>query len=87
MASEDKTALKTCGKGYSYLFAIALTGLLCWQSNAIKYSKADGWEWQTKEVPAHVLYGYLFLVASTLGFDTDKLASAVGRTLSEKEEE
>lgn len=75
-----KTSL---GKGYAYLFAIAVTALLCWQSVDVKYTKSDGLEWQTKEVPVHLLVGYLFLVGSSLGFNTDALAVALGNALSQ----
>lgn len=73
---------KTLGKGYAYLFSIALTGLLCWQSVDAKYSSKSGLDIHTKDVPVHVLGGYLFLVASALGFNTDKLAIALGSALS-----
>lgn len=73
----------TLGKGYAYLFAIAITGLLCWQSVDIKSTKNEGLEWHTKEVPVHLLAGYVFLVASSLGFNTDAIAVALGNALSQ----
>jgi hypothetical protein len=73
---------KTLSKGYSYLFAVALTVLLGFQGLDGKVSSAHGIEIKTKEVPMLVLGGYIFLVAGALGFDTDSLAAAFGNALS-----
>lgn len=74
-----KTAL---GKGYSYLFALALTGLLVWQSASISYDKEKGWTLATRDLPMTLLIPVLGLIATALGLPTDTLASGVGKILT-----
>lgn len=70
------------GKGYSYLFATVLTALLAWHSFNVKYSKANGLEVETKDIPTGLLVGYIFLVGGALGINTDPLAEKLGKFLS-----
>lgn len=76
----------TLGKGYSYLFAILLTALLGWSSITFKYSRSQGLEVTTRDLPAHILIGYLILVGGALGINTDKIASSLGAALSSGKE-
>lgn len=70
------------GKGYAYLFSIALTALVCWQSVEIKYTKNNGLELQTKEIPVHVLAGYAMIMGALAGIDTNRMATTLGNFLS-----
>lgn len=70
------------GKGYSFLFSIALTALLAWQSCDLKYSKADGWELKTRDVPLALLLPCLLLIAGALGINTDPIAQKMGSVLT-----
>lgn len=70
------------GKGYSYLFATVLTALLAWHSFTVKYTKNDGLEVQTKDIPTGLLVGYIFLVGGALGINTDPIAEKLGNLLS-----
>lgn len=72
------------GKGYSYLFSILLTCLLAWQSVDVKYSKTQGWEAKTKDVPIALLIPCLFLIAGALGINTDPLAKKVTAILDKE---
>lgn len=71
----------TLGKGYSYLFAILLTALLGWSSITFKYTRSEGLEITTRDLPTHILIGYLFLVGGSLGLNTDKIAESLGSVL------
>lgn len=73
-----KTALS---KGYSYLFAILLTALLGWSSISLKYNRVNGIDITTRDVPPHILIGYLLLVGGSLGLNTDKIAETLGSVL------
>lgn len=77
---------KQLGKGYSFLFSLAITGLLAWQSINIKYTRAQGWELQSKEVPIALLIPCALLIAGALGINTDPLAQKLGSILSSKNE-
>lgn len=70
------------GKGYSYLFALALTGLLVWQSASIGYDREKGWSLATKDLPLTLLIPVLVLIGTALGLPTDTLASSVGKVLT-----
>lgn len=70
------------GKGYSFLFSIALTALLAWQSVDVKYSKADGLELKTRDVPLALLLPSLILIAGALGINTDPIAQKFGGLLT-----
>lgn len=72
------------GKGYSFLFSIALTVLVAWQSCDVKYSDQRGLEIQTRDVPLAILVPSFFLIAGALGLNTDPLAQALGRFLSKE---
>ena len=78
-----KTSL---GKGYSYLFAILLTALLTWSSITFKYNRAQGLDVTTRDVPPHILIGYLILVGVALGINTDKIAASLGTVLNSGKE-
>ena len=70
------------GKGYSYLFAIALTTLIAGQSVNISLKNGkDGLEWAiaTRELNTQVFYPYVMLIAAILGVPTDALALAFGK--------
>lgn len=71
----------TLGKGYSYLFVILLTILLGWSSINLKY-RSQGVNIETRDVPVHILIGYLVLVGGILKINTDKAAGVLGQFLS-----
>lgn len=74
--------IKQLGKGYSFLFSLAVTALLVWQSVNIKYNKNEGWQLESKEVPLALLIPCAFLIAGALGINTDPLAQTLGKILS-----
>lgn len=74
--------IKQLGKGYSFLFSLAVTGLVIWQSVNVKYNKSDGWQLESKEVPITLLIPCALLIAGTLGINTDPLAQKLGKFLS-----
>lgn len=78
--------IKQIGRGYSFLFSLAITALLAWQSINVKYSRATGWELESKEVPIALLIPSAFLIAGALGINTDPLAQKLGKILSSKDE-
>jgi hypothetical protein len=83
--SEKKIA--TVGKGYSYLFAIFLTGLVALQSvNLSVENDADKLQIKisTRELQAHIFIPYVTLIASILGLNTDSIAMAIGRFLNQE---
>lgn len=95
MHSNDQAQYRICpldcpnraskiGKGYSYLFAMILTALLAWHSCTVKYSKHDGLEVSTRDIPTGLLVGYVLLVAGALGINTDPLAELVAKFLERK---
>ena len=69
------------GKGYSFLFSLALTALLAWQSVDLKYSRIDGLEIKTRDVPLALLLPSLILIAGALGINTDPIAQKFGGLL------
>lgn len=73
------------GKGYSFLFALALTGLLTISSFDFRYSRDKGWEVSTRDIPLLVLIPSLFLIAGALGINTDPIAERLGAILSKGE--
>lgn len=77
---------KQMGKGYSYLFAIALTTFLGFQAIHFK-ADSDHWEISLSPVPVQIWIPGVTLIASVLGLDTDKLAEALGVLLSGKRDE
>ena len=78
--------IKQLGKGYSFLFSLAVTALLAWQSVDVKYTRDDGWVFQSKEVPIALLIPCALLIAGALGINTDPLAQKLGSILSSKDD-
>lgn len=76
--------IKQIGKGYSFLFSLAVTALLAWQSVDVKYTRNGGWELESKEVPIALLIPCALLIAGALGINTDPLAQKLGSILSSK---
>lgn len=74
------------GKGYSYLFSIILTGILLSLRFDLKYSRINGTEFETKDVPPHLTIGLIILIGSSLGVKTDGIADTVGKLLSSGQE-
>ncbi|WP_143755419.1 hypothetical protein [Gloeocapsopsis sp. IPPAS B-1203] len=70
------------GKGYSFLFSIALTVLLVWQSCDVKYSDQTGLEIKTRDVPLAILVPSFLLIAGALGINTDPIAQKLGNILT-----
>jgi hypothetical protein len=70
------------GKGYSFLFSIALTVLLAWQSCDVMYSRSKGLEVKTRDIPMAIFLPSFFLIAGALGLNTDPIAQTLGRFLS-----
>lgn len=69
------------GKGYSFLFSLALTLLLAWQSVNVEYSKTEGWRVKTRDVPLALLLPSMLLIAGALGINTDPIAQKLGSVL------
>lgn len=72
---------KHLGKGYSFLFAIALTGLLGFSSLEFKYSRDKGVEVSSRDIPLVILIPGVFLIAGALGINTDPIAALLGAFL------
>lgn len=72
------------GKGYSFLFAIAVTALLGFSGLDLRYSKHKGLELSTKELSPWILVAGTFLIAGAPGINTDPLAQTLGSILSRK---
>lgn len=72
------------GKGYSFLFAIAVTVLLAFSGLDLRYSKDKGLELSTKDLSPWLLVAGTFLIAGALGINTDPLAQTLGSILSRK---
>jgi hypothetical protein len=70
------------GKGYSFLFSVALTVLLVWQSVDVKYSSQGGLEVKTRDIPLGILLPSFLLIAGALGINTDPIAQKLGSFLS-----
>ena len=77
--------IKQLGKGYSFLFSLAVTALLAWQSVDVKYTRNDGWQLASKEVPIALLIPCALLIAGALGINTDPLAQKLGSILSKND--
>jgi hypothetical protein len=75
---------KQLGKGYSFLFAIALTGLLGFSSLEFKYSRDRGVEVSSRDIPLVILIPGVFLIAGALGINTDPLAQLLGAFLDRR---
>lgn len=78
--------MKQLGKGYSFLFSLAVTALLAWQSVDVKYTRDGGWSLASKEVPIALLIPCTLLIAGALGINTDPLAQKLGSILGSKDE-
>ena len=74
--------IKQLGKGYSYLFAFALTAILASQAIGFRASKKDGWAFENHEMSPWILIPCCLLIAGALGVNTDPLAEALGKWLS-----
>lgn len=82
-SSREKTA--TIGKGYSYLFAIALTFFVALQSIEASFSSegdAVKIKIATREVNTQIFFPCVALIATILGVNTDSIALAFGQFLS-----
>lgn len=75
---------KQLGKGYSFLFAIALTGLLGFSGLDMKYSRSSGVEVSSRDIPPLVLIPGVFLIAGALGINTDPIAQLLGAFLDRR---
>ncbi|WP_414755581.1 hypothetical protein [Anabaena sp. CCY 9910] len=76
------------GKGYSYLFAIALTAILVSQSIGIKFQTNSKREFnisiESRELNAQLFTAGVGLIATILGLPTDAIALAIGKFLSKE---
>ncbi|PHJ59570.1 hypothetical protein VF14_08830 [Nostoc linckia z18] len=74
------------GKGYSYLFAAVLTGLLVGQSLniSLKFNNSgfEKFDIATRELNGAIFYPCVALIAAILGLPTDAIALALGHFLS-----
>ena len=75
---------KQLGKGYSFLFAIALTALLGFSGLNLKYSRESGVEVSSRDIPLVLLLPGVFLIAGALGINTDPLAQLLGAFLDRR---
>jgi hypothetical protein len=75
---------KQLGKGYSFLFAIALTALLGFSGLDFKYSRERGVEVSSRDIPPLVLIPGVFLIAGALGINTDPIAQLLGAFLERR---
>ena len=78
------------GKGYSYLFALFLTGLISSQSVDINFKFNSSGEFKfaiaSRELNTQIFYPCVVLIAAILGLPTDAVALAVGRFLTKGHE-
>lgn len=78
------------GKGYSYLFALFLTGLIGSQSVDISLkfdnSGLKKFDIASRELNAQIFYPCVGLIAGILGLPTDAIALAVGHFLTKGRE-
>jgi hypothetical protein len=72
------------GKGYSFLFAIALTALLGFSGLTIHYSRERGIEISSRDIPPYVLIPGVFLIAGALGINTNPIAQLLGTFLDRR---
>ena len=72
---------KQLGKGYSFLFAIALTVLLGLSGFELRYSRDKGVEASSRDIPLVILIPGVFLIAGALGINTDPIARVLGAFL------
>ena len=77
---------KKMGKGYSYFLALVLTMFLGSQSLRLKVD-GNGWEIGVEPVPMHVFIPGIAVIASVLGFETDRLMSGFGGLLTKGEKD
>lgn len=75
---------KQLGKGYSFLFAIALTVLLGFSGLEFRYSRDKGVEVSNRDIPLVILIPGVFLIAGALGINTDPLAQLLGAFLDRR---
>ncbi|WP_138503400.1 hypothetical protein [Nostoc sp. PA-18-2419] len=79
------------GKGYSYLFAIALTSIIASQSVNVQFKINSKSEFEasvaTRELNTQIFLPCVILIAAILGLPTDAIALAVGKILTSKEPE
>jgi len=71
-------------KGYCFLFSISITALLAWQSIDLQYTKGNGLELKTRDVPLALLLPSMLLIAGALGINTDPIAQKLGAALTDK---
>ncbi|MBW4675929.1 MAG: hypothetical protein KME52_18480 [Desmonostoc geniculatum HA4340-LM1] len=78
------------GKGYSYLFAVVLTGLLVGQSVdiSLKFNNSgfERFAIASRELNAQIFYPCVALIAAILGLPTDTIALALGHFLTKERE-
>ncbi len=77
------------GKGYSYLFALALTAVIASQSVNVQFKfNKSGIEFAiaTRELNAQIFYPCVVLIAGILGLPTDAIALALGQFLTKGRE-
>lgn len=78
------------GKGYSYLFAIALTTFIAVQSIDLKFKTNSSGDFEiaiaTRELNTQIFLPCVGLIAGILGLPTDAIALALGQLLSKGRE-
>ncbi|MBD2489016.1 hypothetical protein [Aulosira sp. FACHB-615] len=76
------------GKGYSYLFAIVVTGLIVFQSINIEFKTDKSGDYHlsvaSKDLNVQLFTAGVGIIATILGLPTDAIALAVGSLLSGK---
>ena len=79
------------GKGYSYLFALALTTVIVSQSININFKTNYKGDFEiaiaTRELNTQIFIPCVILIAGILGLPTDAIALAFGKILTSKEPE
>lgn len=73
---------KELGKGYSFLFAIALTALLGFSGLQFRYSQEKGVDISSRDIPLVILIPGVLLIAGALGINTDPIAQVLGAFLN-----
>lgn len=78
------------GKGYSYLFAIALTAVVASQSLFISFETNKAGDFKiavhSRELNAQIFIPCVALIAGILGLPTDTIALALGQILTKGRE-
>jgi hypothetical protein len=85
VTAKDIPTESRIGKGYSYLFALALTFLLAGQSVSISFqAEKNSFQFAiaTRELNPQIFYPCVMLIAAILGIPTDALALAFGKLLA-----